>query len=180
MKSKTYAKKIVIVGLMIALNIILVRFLSIQTPIIRISFGFLPLAIVAILYGPIWAGAAGAIGDVVGITLVPIGTPFFGFTVTAFLTGAFYGLVLHNRAISYKNVLLAALPVSLICQLLLDTYWLHLLMGKAVMALLPMRLVKVGIMLPVQVIVIYLVWHKIISKTGNRQSITTDDSASGK
>ncbi len=164
MKNNTYAKKLVITGLMIALNILLVRVLSIQTPMVRIDFGFLPLAIVAILYGPIWAGAAGAIGDILGITLMPVGTPFFGFTLTAFLTGACYGLFLHKKEITYKRVILAVLPVSLICQLLLDTYWLKLLMGKSFIALMPLRLVKVGIMFPIQIIMIYLVWHKVISK----------------
>ncbi len=164
--------KLVITGLMIALNIILVRFLRIQTPTLRISFGFLPIAIVAILYGPIWAGIAAALSDVIGITLVPVGPPFFGFTLTAALTGVFYGLFLHKKEITYRQVLLAVLPVSLICQLALDTYWLHLLFGKAIMVMLPMRLVKVGIMLPVQVITIYLVWHKIISKTNIASDLT--------
>ncbi len=165
MKTKSYAKKLVIIGLMIALNIILVRFLRIQTPMLRISFGFLPIAIVAILYGPIWAGMAAAISDVIGITLVPIGTPFFGFTLTAFLSGAFYGLFLYKKPVNYRQIMLAVLPVSLVCQLVLDTYWLHLLMGKSVIALLPLRLAKVAIMFPVQVLAIYFVWHKVVSKT---------------
>ncbi len=170
MKNNSYAKKLVIVGLMIALNIILVRFLSIKTPMVRISFGFLPIAIVGILYGPIWGGIAGAVSDVIGITLMPIGTPFFGFTLTAFLAGVFYGFFLHNKEISYKNVIVAVLPVVVVCDLLLNTYWLQLLYGNAFVAMLPLRLLKIAILAPLQVVTIHLVWNKIIAKTRALQS----------
>ena len=56
MEQKSNTKRLVVLAFLIALEIILTRFCSIQTPIVRIGFGFLPVAMMGILYGPIWAG----------------------------------------------------------------------------------------------------------------------------
>ena len=53
-----HVMKLVIISLLIALEILLTRIFCIQTPLLRISFGFLPPALTAMLYGPLWAGAA--------------------------------------------------------------------------------------------------------------------------
>ena len=58
MEQKSNTKRLVVLAFLIALEIILTRFCSIQTPIVRIGFGFLPVAMMGILYGPIWAGSA--------------------------------------------------------------------------------------------------------------------------
>ena len=65
--------QLVTIAVFIAIEVILTRFLSIQTPIVRLGFGFLPVAMLAILYGPIWAGVAYAIGDILGMLIWPSG-----------------------------------------------------------------------------------------------------------
>ena len=67
MEQKSNTKRLVVLAFLIALEIILTRFCSIQTPIVRIGFGFLPVAMMGILYGPIWAGIGYAIGDLLGM-----------------------------------------------------------------------------------------------------------------
>ncbi|MGM9532761.1 folate family ECF transporter S component, partial [Intestinibacter sp.] len=89
-------KKLVEISLLIALEIILTRFCSINTPIVRIGFGFLPIATIAMMYGPLSAGIAYAIGDILGMMIFPSSSFFPGFTLTAFLTGVAYGLVLYK------------------------------------------------------------------------------------
>ena len=49
-----YLTIIVTTALLIALDVILTRFLSIQTQFLRIGFGFLPVAVAGIAYGPFW------------------------------------------------------------------------------------------------------------------------------
>ena len=44
---------------------------------------------------PISAGVAYAIGDILGMMIFPSGSYFPGFTLTAFLTGVIYGVVLY-------------------------------------------------------------------------------------
>ena len=44
-------KKIVVIGMLVAAQVVAGRFLSISLPIVKIGFAFLPLVIVAMLYG---------------------------------------------------------------------------------------------------------------------------------
>lgn len=165
MQNESNVKKLIVMGLFIAMEIILTRFCSINTPIVRIGFGFLPVAMLGIMFGPLWAGAAYAVGDFMGMMIFPTGYYFPGFTLSAFLTGVTYGLILHNKQITLKRTLLAALIVCCFLNLCLDTYWLYLTTGKAIIALLPARLVKVAFAVPIQTLLISLVWNKGLKKT---------------
>ena len=97
MEQKSNTKRLVVLAFLIALEIILTRFCSIQTPIVRIGFGFLPVAMMGILYGPIWAGIGYAIGDLLGMLIFPSAAYFPGFTLTAFLTGMIFGFFLKGE-----------------------------------------------------------------------------------
>ncbi len=162
--SKFNSKMLTQLALLIALQIILTRFLSIQTPIVRIGFGFLPLAIMGILYGPTIAFIGGIVSDLLGFIMFPTGTYFPGFTLTTGLTALVFGYFLHNKAYSMKNVIISSLVVCLILNLCLDTVWLSILLGKGYFALLPARVVKSLIMVPVQVATISLVWDKFLNR----------------
>lgn len=70
---KSNIRTITHVAALIAIEIVLSRFCSIATPIVKIGFGFVPVAVCAMLYGPVWAGAAGGLGDFIGAILFPIG-----------------------------------------------------------------------------------------------------------
>lgn len=168
MKKSSFTTQLVVMALLVALEIILTRFLSIETPTLRIGFGFLPVAIMAILYGPWWTGAAGIAGDLIGMTLMPKAAFFPGFTLTAFLTGVFYGMFLHKKEISWLRVLAASTFVNVVCSLGLDTLWLSIMYGDAFLVLLPVRLVKAAIMIPLQTVLIYLLWNKGLKKIVDR------------
>ena len=101
-------KKLVEISLLIALEVILTRFCSINTATLRIGFGFLPIAIIAMMYGPLSAGVAYALGDLLGMMIFPNGSYFPGFTLTAFLTGVIYGLVLYRKPKTWPRIILAA------------------------------------------------------------------------
>lgn len=165
MERKSATNRLVVMAFLIALEIILTRFCSINTPILRIGFGFLPVAMAGILYGPVWAAIGYAVGDILGMLIFPSGGYFPGFTVTALLTGFVFGVFLHGKEkITWKNVLPASLIVILAFNLGLDTLWLSIMMGDAFIALLPTRILKCAVMLPVHIILIPLVWNRILSK----------------
>ena len=164
MEKKSATSRLVIMAFLIAMEIILTRFCSINTPILRIGFGFLPVAMMGIMFGPVWAAAGYAIGDLLGMLIFPSGAYFPGFTLTAFLTGLVFGLFLHNREITWKRVLPASLIIILGCNLILDTLWLSILMGDGLIALLPTRIFKCAVMLPIHLILIPLVWNRIVSR----------------
>lgn len=134
---------------MIALEVVLSKLISINISFLRIGFGFLPILILAILYGPIVSGLAYAIGDLIGAFLFPTGAFFPGFTVTAALTGIIYGLVLYNKKITIPRALVANALVCVLCNLLLNTFWLTFILGKGFTVLLASRAVKELIAIPI-------------------------------
>lgn len=150
-------KIIVFTGLFIALNVVLDRFLSIQTDIVRISLGFLPIALTGYLFGPVAGGLAGALSDIVGMIVFPKGAYFPGFTLTGLIGGAAYGLILNKKPVSILRVTAVVLAVAAVCDLGLNTFWLYIITGKAAFAIFVPRLVKTAIMIPIQVFLVYSV-----------------------
>lgn len=154
-------RTIVYIGLLIALEVILTRFLSIQTPIIRIGFGFIPVALASIMFGPIWGGVSAALADIIGMALFPQGAYFPGFTFSALLSGVIYGIFLYKKPVTILRVSIAVLLVTLAVDLGLNTLWLSMIMGKGFYAIFVPRIIKSAIMLPIEVICIHSVWKYI-------------------
>lgn len=160
MRSKS-ALKIANIALLIALEIVLSRFLSISTPIVKVSFSFVPLSMLAMLYGPFYAAAGAAIADIIGVAVFPLGAYFPGYTLTAALTGLTYGLLLYRRPKSWGRILMAVLIVGLLLNLGLNTVWTQMTTGKAYMALLAPRVVKSLVMVPIMTLLIRFAWEKL-------------------
>ena len=89
--SRFNTKTLVTTALLTALEIVLSRFLSIQTQVTKIGFAFVPVVLAAVLLGPLEAGITAALGDFLGAMLFPTGPFFPGFTLTAFLMAAAEG-----------------------------------------------------------------------------------------
>ncbi len=153
---KISTKHLTAMALLIALEIILSRFLSLSAWNTKIGFSFVPVVIAAILLGPIYAGIVGALADFVGAVLFPIGAYFPGFTLTAFLTGMVYGLLLYKRQ-SLPRILGAVAVNQFILSLLLNTLWISVLYGSPFGPLLVTRLVQSAILTVVQIVVIELI-----------------------
>ena len=153
--SKFNTKMISILGLLLALEIILSRFLSLSAWNIKIGFSFIPVAVAATLFGPFSAGIVAALGDFLGAVLFPIGPYFPGFTLTAFLTGLTFGYFLYKRQTPVR-ILIAVLINQLVLGLLVNTLWISILYGSPFMPLLETRLVQCAILGPVQFICIEL------------------------
>ena len=127
--SKFSTRTLAGIALLTALEIILSRFLSISMWNTKIGFSFLPIAVAAILFGPLAAGTVGALGDFIGAILFPIGAYFPGFTLTAFLTGLVFGFFLHREQ-GWLQVIAAIGINQLILSLLLNTLWISILYGS--------------------------------------------------
>ena len=152
---------VLLVGLFIAFEIILTRFFSIENSILRISFELIPIAISAIMLGPITAGVAAAVADVLGMFIFPKGAYFPGFTLSAFISGYLYGIFLYKKKVTILKVFLASLSVILVVELLLKTVWLTIITQNAAMAMLPARLIKSAVFLPIISLSVYLVWKSL-------------------
>ncbi len=153
-------KKIILAGLLLATTIVLSRFLSIKTPIVVISFSFIPVMLSGILLGPWYTMLISGLADLIGALLFPFGAYFVGYTISACLAGFIYGIFLQrkNNQSAKKlilNLILSCLGVLIVCNGVLNSLWIYITTKKAFWAILPTRLLKQLAMLPIQVIVIY-------------------------
>lgn len=130
---------ITMIGFCVAMEVILARFLSLHTWNLKIGFSFLPVVAAAYWGGPMAGGLTGALGDLIGALLFPVGAYFPGFTLSAFLDGAVYGAV-FRKGIGKKQILLAVLIVQLGISLLLNTFWLTVLFQVSWKSLVLLRL----------------------------------------
>lgn len=153
-------KKILLAAFFLATAIVLDRFAAIRTPILTISFVFVPYMLCGMMLGPVYTILVCTLTDVIGAFAFPTGPYYFGFTVTMVLVGAIYGFVLYKgrRKMSFKEfairAVIAITLVLFICHFLLNSTWLYLMMGDAGKWFRWIRLGYQFIMLPIQIVLI--------------------------
>lgn len=152
---KINAKKLALSALFICADVLLTRLLAINTPLMKIGFGFAAVALCALLYGPLWAALTAALGDLLGSILFPVGAYFPGFTLTAALTGLIFGLFLYKRKTGLKSAFFAAVSNCVLITLLANTAMICFISGNDFKVLLTARLIQLAVMLPVQWAVLY-------------------------
>ena len=156
-------KTMAVLSILLALEIIIARFGTIRpSESIKLSLDFIPVVIAAILYGPIPAVVMSILADILGAFLFPVGPFFPGFTVTAAVTGLIYGLLLYKSQ-SFPRVLLAVVLQQLVCSLLLNTFWLHVLYGLPYLPTMAARLIQCAIMAALQLVLIPVIARTIQS-----------------
>lgn len=152
----TVTKNLVLCGLMAALAIVLSIVASISIgPYVKIGFSGIPNRIVEFLFGPVVGCIFGGALDLLKFMIKPDGPFFFGFTFNVMLAGLIYGCLLYHKPLSIKRIVIAEFLVKLIVNCGLNTLWISMLYGKAFFVLLPMRLLKNVIMLPIDSAVVF-------------------------
>lgn len=146
----------VTLAILVAMEIVLSRFLSINAWNIKIGFNFVPVVIAAMLYGPIGGAVVAALGDLLGALLFPIGAFFPGFTLTACLTGLVFGFFLHKSQ-TLPRIGGAVLINQGILSLCLNTLWISILYGSPYGPLFITRIVQTLILIAVQGVTIYAI-----------------------
>lgn len=156
-------KKIILSGILLALLIVLNRFISIKTPLLVISFSFVPIMMSAIWLGPKYSILIAALGDFIGAILFPFGTYFPGFTLSAGLVGLIYGIFLYKKPgqeISSKKFFLKLVISNLlvlgIVEIFVVSIWLNILYGKAYLVIVSTRVLTQVIMFGIRILTIFL------------------------
>ena len=150
-------RKIILTSLLLASTIVINRFLSINTGILSIGFTFVPLMLSAIILGKKECMLIATLADLIGALLFPFGSFFIGYTISAFLTGLVYGLLLHRKDKFVVNksfiirLIIATLIVTLLINGILNTIWIILTVKSASIAIIPTRVIKQLIMIPVMI-----------------------------
>lgn len=149
-------KKVAMIGMLLAAQVVAGKFFSIKLELVTIGFIFLPLAITGILYGPLWGGVAGVLGDFLVAILSPWGY-FPPMGTTAFLSGAIYGIFLYKKPLTLPRITVCVLVESLLCSVLLQTYWITMLSGQGYFVLLPIRLGQNLLVAPITIVCLRLI-----------------------
>ena len=158
MKASITTQMLTRMALLIALNIILSRFLSVRVPLggaegLRIGFGSLPVIFAGVFMGPVAGGIVGAVGDLVGYFINPIGAYMPHFTLTAALRGIIPGLIILLMTRGRKEMgifpLFLAVSVTLITvEILMIPYFIETLFGVFRTVLVPPRIIQTIITIP--------------------------------
>lgn len=161
MKKSTYSHhlfKIILTAVLIALNVILERFLAYSVWNQTISFGFVAVAFAAAFLGTPYAVAVAGFGDLIGSLLFPFGAYFPGFTVTNCVYGLILAEFLYKNATPIRIVICVILN-KIVCTLTLNTLWISIMYRGGVDAffiVLPTRLMGAALMTVAELIVILL------------------------
>jgi ECF transporter S component (folate family) len=140
-----------------AISVVLGYFTIVLGDYIKIGFATVANQFVYFLFGPVVGAFFGGALDILKYLIKPTGPYFPGFTISAAIGGLLYGAVLYKRPISLKRILAAELLVSIVCNMLLGTYWLTVMYGKGFFAILPMRVFKNLIMWPINSMIFYTI-----------------------
>lgn len=122
---------------------------------LKIGFSYLPNEFLFYMFGPAVGAVFGAAMDILTFILKPTGPYFFGFTLSAILKGLLYGFILYKKPLSLRRIFIANVLSLIFITLLLDTYWLSVMYGKAFLIFLSERLVKIAL-LPIETGLLYM------------------------
>lgn len=156
-------QNLVFCGMMAALAIILNYTTTINiTQYIRIGFSGLPNRVVEFMFGPAIGAIFGGMLDILKFFLKPDGGAFFfGYTLNVMVAGVIYGSILYQKPVRLKRILIAELLVKIIVNCCLNTLWLSLLNGSAFMVILPARILRNLIMLPIDTVIVFFMLNCI-------------------
>ena len=139
MKTKLTLRTVCHLAILLALEVVLNRFLSIQTPFLKIGLSFVPVVMAGMLYGPVGGAIVSGLGDMTGALLFPFGPYHPGFSVCGALMGATYGWFMYldsprfnnrERLRLWPNVIVPVVFNCLVVGLLLNTLWVSQLYGS--------------------------------------------------
>lgn len=157
---KLTPKRLSLLAMFIALQIVLSKFLMLQlAPSIRLSIDSVPILLAGIWFGPLAGGLVGALGDFLGTMLFPTaGTYFPPLTIAFLMIGLTAGLL--SRVVRVKHALLRialiVIPAEIVGSYLSKSLALSFLIDAPFTALLAARALPVSIVMLVNTFLVYL------------------------
>lgn len=155
-KVRGTVRRIVICAAMTAMSIVLCRFLGFSpaNSAFRVEIGFLPIAVIGMLYGPAWAGAAYGASDLIGAAVTTGINPFI--TLCKVLFGVLMGFAFKGkrRGLLFCTAffLIAGIVVDVACMTPIFVKYF----GYTAEVALTTRAISAGINAPVRIALYYL------------------------
>ena len=95
--------------------------------------------------------------DVISLMLNPTGAYIPAYTLSVGISGMFYGLMLHNKKATLWRVFLPEFLVIFVGNILLNSVALAPTIASGFVGILPSRILKNLLLLPIQTVVSYLI-----------------------
>lgn len=154
MKTQKITTKTLAYGaILIALNIVITRLLSINVGVVRIGFNFIPVVLGSYFFGPFIGAILAVLADALGM-LMTGGLPWLGFTVSQALYGLSYGFFLYKRKKNTRAIIVCVVLQAIVIDAVLGALWYKLHAGAPFFASLGARSVDALVMIPIKIIVI--------------------------
>ncbi len=127
MKKREAIRKLTYAALLVAMDIVLARYLAIPLGYERLSLQFLPDGMAGILLGPVFGGTVTLAADILGMLIQSGGlsiNPLI--SLSAILRGVIPGLILYKKEVTFKRALLAVGISLLVADVLITSTSLHI------------------------------------------------------
>ncbi len=153
--------KFIMASVLIALNIVLERFLTFHIESNHYSISVVTIVFAIVYLGLPYGIAVAALGDIIGAVLFPIGPYFPGFTLTNILTALCIGLFLRKK-VNTLNTSSAILINKALGTLILNSIWVSVLYKggiDAFPAYMVTRIPQAIIMTVIEIAAILIIFH---------------------
>ncbi|MDI6824874.1 MAG: folate family ECF transporter S component [Bacillota bacterium] len=160
---------------LIALSVVLTRVASVRIPVggveaVRIGFGALPILMAGIWGGPVFGFLVGAVADLVGYGINPMGPYVPLITLSSGMLGLIPGLVLRlfpGKEINFGRIAAAVAAAEVLVGMVLTPWFLHLAFLIPYAVLIPPRLVSK----PLEVVLFSLIIHLVTVPLARRGTL---------
>lgn len=119
---KLTLKELCAVSMLMALTAILAIYCTFRIGNqIKIPLKFISVFIAAFFFGPWIGGLCGAVGDILNILLVPVGTPLPALTLLEFVSGFIFGALFYRQKPSGAGYILRCI-ICTVLQFIIDMF----------------------------------------------------------
>lgn len=144
-------------AMLIALNIVLGYATLTISSYIRIGFGFVTVPVVSMMFGPLVGCVMGMAQDILAYIIKPTGALLISITMTAGMTGIIYARAFHKKSITFLRVLLTQMVIIIFINIILNSIALAPTVASGLIGIIPSRVIKNIILLPIQSVIIYTI-----------------------
>lgn len=162
MKKNNFLFKIILTSILVALNVIMERFLSYSVWNLSIGFSFITIGFAAVFLGVPYAVIVGGLGDIIGAVLFPFGPYFVGFTITNVLMAFTTAIFLYKKTNLLKISISVLINKSLF-SVILNSLWIAILYKGGISDLWVVALSRIPtavLTLFIEIIVLYLLFNE--------------------